>query len=238
MGSHSNLAKTAVKGAENRIVGLDGLRGLMTLFVVASHYFGEVRHGVAAMEVGWLAVKMFFALSGFLVGQLILERMTCENFFVVFYVRRFCRTLPVYFFCVLLVYLCMHLLGSPQWMDIGNEFPLWSYLTFTQNFFMISTDSIGPRWLAPTWTLSVEEQFYIFAPLLFVLVPRRGLPYFLGGAPILALLFRVAAFEGGLFTPMTALCMLPGNANSLFAGMFAAVLYNGCSPSSVSTVWG
>ena len=116
------------------------------------------------MEVGWLAVKMFFALSGFLVGRLILERMTCENFFVVFYVRRFCRTLPVYFFCVLLVYLCMHLLGSPQWMDIGNEFPLWSYLTFTQNFFMISTDSIGPRWLAPTWTLSVEEQFYIFAP--------------------------------------------------------------------------
>jgi peptidoglycan/LPS O-acetylase OafA/YrhL len=149
MGSHANVAKTAVKGAENRIVGLDGLRGLMTLFVVASHYFGEVRHGVAAMEVGWLAVKMFFALSGFLVGRLILERMTCENFFVVFYVRRFCRTLPVYFFCVLLVYLCMHLLGSPQWMDIGNEFPLWSYLTFTQNFFMISTDSIGPRWLAP-----------------------------------------------------------------------------------------
>ena len=159
MGSHANVAKTAVKGAENRIVGLDGLRGLMTLFVVASHYFGEVRHGVAAMEVGWLAVKMFFALSGFLVGRLILERMTCGNFFVVFYVRRFCRTLPVYLFCVLLVYLCMHLLGSPQWMDIGNEFPLWSYLTFTQNFFMISTDSIGPRWLAPTWTLSVEEQF-------------------------------------------------------------------------------
>ena len=225
MGSHANAAKTAVNGAENRIVGLDGLRGLMTLFVVASHYFGEVRHGVAAMEVGWLAVKMFFALSGFLVGRLILERMTCENFFVVFYVRRFCRTLPVYFFCVLLVYLCMHLLGSPQWMDIGNEFPLWSYLTFTQNFFMISTDSIGPRWLAPTWTLSVEEQFYIFAPLLFVLVPRRGLPYFLAGAAVLGLLFRVAAFEGGLFTPMTALCMLPGNADSLFAGMFAAVLY-------------
>src|SRR5580658_5605354 len=78
MGSHANVAKTAVNGAENRIVGLDGLRGLMTLFVVASHYFGEVRHGVAAMEVGWLAVKMFFALSGFLVGRLILERMTCE----------------------------------------------------------------------------------------------------------------------------------------------------------------
>ena len=163
------------------------------VFVVASAGFGEVRHSIAAMEVGWLAVKMFFALSGFLVGRLILERMTCENFFVVFYVRRFCRTLPVYFFCVLLVYLCMHLLGSPQWMDVGNEFPLWSYLTFTQNFFMISTDSVGPRWLAPTWTLSVEEQFYIFAPLLFVFVSRRGLPYFLGGAAVLALLFRVAA---------------------------------------------
>ena len=42
MGSHANATKTAVKGAEKRIVGLDGLRGLMILFVVASHYFGEV----------------------------------------------------------------------------------------------------------------------------------------------------------------------------------------------------
>ena len=74
------------------------------------------------MEVGWLAVKMFFALSGFLVGRLILERMTCENFFVVFYVRRFCRTLPVYFFCVLLVYLCMHLLARPSgWISGTNS---------------------------------------------------------------------------------------------------------------------
>ena len=68
-------------------------------------------------------------------------------------------------------------------MDIGNEFPLWSYLTFTQNFFMISTDSIGPRWLAPTWTLSVEEQFYIFAPLVFVLVPDAVFPIFSAARP-------------------------------------------------------
>jgi peptidoglycan/LPS O-acetylase OafA/YrhL len=219
------VARSAVPGGENRILGLDGLRGMMTLFVVVSHYFGEVRHGVPAFDVAWIAVKMFFALSGFLVGRLILERMECKNFFAVFYVRRFCRTLPVYFVCVVLVYFCMHVFGAPSWMEIGVEFPLWSYLTFTQNFFMISADSVGPHWLSPTWTLSVEEQFYVFAPLLFVMTPRRLLLPVLGSAAALALLVRIAAFQGGLFTPMTALCTLPGNADSLFAGMFAAVLF-------------
>ncbi len=215
----------ASKAVENRIVGLDGLRGMMTLFVVISHYFGEVGHGVVVLQMGWIAVKMFFALSGFLVGQLILERMDCANFFVVFYVRRVCRTLPVYFFCVALVYFCMHLLGSPQWMDVRTEFPLWSYLTFTQNFFMISSNSIGPHWLAPTWTLSVEEQFYLFAPALFAILPRRLLLGVFACAAFAALFIRAMVFEGGVSTPMTALFMLPGNADSLFAGMFAAVLY-------------
>jgi peptidoglycan/LPS O-acetylase OafA/YrhL len=119
----------------------------------------------------------------------------------------------------------MRLFGAPEWMDTGTEFPLWSYLTFTQNFFMIATDSIGPHWLAPTWTLTVEEHFYLFAPALFFIVPRRRLMLVLGAGALLSLLFRIMVFQGGYFSTMTALVLLPGNADALFAGLFAAVLY-------------
>ena len=83
-------------GGDRRITTLDGLRGLMTVMVIVSHYFGELEHGVRAVMVGWIAVNMFFVLSGFLIGRLILERRHHANFFAVFYVRRFCRIIPAY----------------------------------------------------------------------------------------------------------------------------------------------
>lgn len=224
MAKDDSIAADPGAGA-NRIVGLDGLRGLMTIFVIVSHYFGEVPHGIAALDLGWIAVKMFFVLSGFLVGRLILEKMDCANFFLVFYVRRACRTLPVYFFCVTIVYLCMRLLGTPKWMVVEAEFPLWSYFSFTQNFFIIAANNFGPHWLSPTWTLSVEEQFYLFAPAIFVFAPRRLLLPICCFAAAFALILRLVVFEGGVVSPMGALVMLPGNADSLFAGMAAAVLF-------------
>ena len=90
-------------GGDRRIATLDGLRGLMTVMVILSHYFGELEHGVRAVMVGWIAVNMFFVLSGFLIGRLILERRHHANFFAVFYVRRFCRIIPAYVITVLAV---------------------------------------------------------------------------------------------------------------------------------------
>src|SRR5437016_14672551 len=83
-------------GQERRIVALDGLRGLMTILVIVSHYFGEVPNGLRATMLGWLAVDVYFVLSGYLIGKLILERGQHANFFTVFYVRRICRTIPAY----------------------------------------------------------------------------------------------------------------------------------------------
>jgi peptidoglycan/LPS O-acetylase OafA/YrhL len=86
--------KSQPEGADRRIVALDGVRGLMTILVVLSHYFGEVPHGLSVFLLGRMAVETFFVLSGFLVGGLILGKMHHDNFFQVFYVRRVCRTLP------------------------------------------------------------------------------------------------------------------------------------------------
>ena len=205
-----------------RIVALDGLRGLMTLFVVISHYFAELPGGVNALMFGWVGVDMFFVLSGYLVGKLILEKSRHANFFSVFYVRRTLRIIPAYVLTVLVVSGLMALC-DPAWSGARFAFPLWSYLTFSQPFFMISTGTIGAHWLAPTWTLALEEHFYLLAPLTLVFTPRRLLPWLLGAVAVLAVGTRLALHTLYPDNPMPALVLLPSRADLLCLGMLAAV---------------
>ena len=210
---------------DKRITELDGLRGLMTIMVVVSHYYGEVQHGWKVFMFGWVAVKMFFVLSGFLVGRLAYERHECVNFISVFYIRRLCRTIPVYMVCVLIVFLFICMFGRERWLVTTNEFPLWSYLTFTQNYLMVSTNSMGWPWLAPTWTLSVEEYFYLFVPVIFLAVPVRYLIYVFSIGAFLSVALRISIFQFGIFPYITGLVYLPSNADAIFIGMIAGIFY-------------
>ena len=219
----STQAGTAQGGAE-RMVALDGFRGLMTLFVLVSHYFAEVPHGVPGLAVGWLAVVAFFVLSGFLVGRLILEKKDCANFLVVFYVRRLCRTLPVYLVCVTLVFACLVAFDHAGWLNVHSVVPLWSYLTFTQVFFFVASDSFGPHWLAPTWTLAVEEQFYLIAPALLIFVPRRHLLGVLLAGLIGTVALRACILLTGFLPAMSTTVLLPGIADTLICGLIAGLL--------------
>ena len=207
---------------ERRLVALDGLRGLMTALVVVSHYFGEVPHGITATMFGWVAVDMFFVLSGFLIGKLILEKQHHANFFAVFYVRRFCRIIPAYVVTVLVLDLLVRIIPHP-WADADVVFPLWSYLTFNQGFFMVASNTIGAHWLAPTWTLGVEEHFYLIVPALIVFTPRRWLIAVLIAVVALTLALRFAIYYGGVGSEMTALVLLPGRAATLAFGLSAAL---------------
>ncbi|MBR1219385.1 acyltransferase [Bradyrhizobium sp. U87765 SZCCT0131] len=204
-----------------RIPALDGLRGLATIMVILSHYFGEVEHGLRAIMVGWLAVDIFFVLSGFLIGKLILERRAHANFFAVFYVRRACRIVPAYVLTLLAVTLLYRALPYP-WTEASDAIPLWGYLTFVQNIFMVATDSIGAHWLAPTWTLAVEEHFYLLVPALIVFAPRRWIVRILTVATLGALVLRGTIAFGG-HSPMAALVLLPGRADILACGVLAAI---------------
>jgi peptidoglycan/LPS O-acetylase OafA/YrhL len=65
---------------------------------------------------------------------------------------------------------------SAPWVDADHAFPIWSYFTFTQNFFMAGMSGIGAHWLSPTWTLAVEEHFYLIVPFLFSSFRGAGWP--------------------------------------------------------------
>ena len=163
-----------------RIAALDGLRGVAILLILLGHYFvaSTQFENLAlkrVLDLYWVGVDLFFILSGFLIGGILLDRVRRRQDFKVFYIRRACRILPVYFFWLLLYILARKL--DADHVDVlqrvfADPVPLLSYATFTQNITMGLADSLGPTWLAVTWSLAVEEQFYLLMPLLLLLFGR------------------------------------------------------------------
>ncbi len=97
--------------SSNRVPELDGLRGLAILLVLICHYVGNATHAplgfvldhvFTVMSVGWSGVDLFFVLSGFLIGGILLESRDSPRFFQTFYIRRIHRILPIYYLWILL----------------------------------------------------------------------------------------------------------------------------------------
>jgi peptidoglycan/LPS O-acetylase OafA/YrhL len=217
--------RLATQGLDRRLPALDGLRGFATIAVVLSHYLGELPNGLDIFKVGWIAVDLFYVLSGFLIGKLIMEKSHHANFFSVFYLRRICRTFPIYFACLGLIFALDAIAHWNHALDDGVRFSPWAYLTFTQNFSMAASGSIGNHWLAPTWTLALEEQFYLFAPLLLVLTPKRFLLHVLLALIAAAPLLRLCVMTIWPEYHMADNVLLPFKLDVLAAGVAAAILF-------------
>jgi peptidoglycan/LPS O-acetylase OafA/YrhL len=196
-----------------RIVELDGMRGFAILLVVAAHYFGEVAHGLRWLALGWAGVDMFFVLSGFLIGSILLHNIGRKHYFRTFYIRRTFRIFPVYYIALALLFL-LFLHGS-------DGLPVISYFTYTQNIMMAVSNHAGSSWLLPTWTLAVEEQFYLLLPAVIYFVPRRLLPGVIIAAILSAPLLRSLFLAMG---DMGSYVLLPCRWDLLFIGVCAAYL--------------
>lgn len=202
-----------------RIPELDGLRGFAALLVVFAHYFGEANGGLEHLQVGWLGVNTFFVLSGFLIGGIILDQKQLPGFFRSFYFRRIARIFPIYFVVFLTVLLLASLTRGHNWSD--QPFSASIYATFTTNF-AHAIDGLGSVWLRPTWTLAVEEQFYLLLPLLICFTPRKFLLPSLLALWALSLAFRVALMD---INATAAWELLPGRMDLLLAGVLLAIVY-------------
>jgi len=218
-----------------RIPELDGIRGLAILLVLVWHYFATLVHPEPgswlrslklAAGLGWSGVDLFFVLSGFLLGGILLEHRDSPTYFKTFYARRGCRILPIYFALVIVAAIASGLLRGTRNAGFVHLFdrpmPLWSYFTFTQNFMMVSVSGFGAPALSATWSLAVEEQFYLFLPLLIRFVPRGPLP------GVLILLIVAAPICRGLLWSEAApgfagFVLMPARADALLLGVLAAV---------------
>lgn len=197
-----------------RITELDGLRGLAALAVVIAHFFGEVPGGIPNLSFGWLGVEIFFVLSGFLIGGIILDERGRDGFWSSFYVRRTARIVPIYLTVLGVV---LALTAAFGWAE--ESFPVWTYLTFSQNIYSAFSGSWDALWLQPLWTLAVEEQFYLLLPLIVIGLPRKALPWALLAMIVVAPLYRMATMPHGAGY---ALMLLPGRMDLLAAGVLVA----------------
>jgi peptidoglycan/LPS O-acetylase OafA/YrhL len=155
------------------IPGLDGLRGIAFLLVFGIHteYLG----------FGWTGVQLFFVLSGFLITGILLDMkasLPSKDYFVKFYGRRFLRIFPLYYFYLFVMW------GITSWLYSlpyrKNYMKLFQSqmpfaLAYVYNFFYGSSMFEHQKFVEHFWSLSVEEQFYVFWPMLLLLVPEKYL---------------------------------------------------------------
>ena len=148
-----------------RVPELDGLRGIAIGLVLLHHTLSPVPALKPFFDMCWSGVDLFFVLSGFLLGGVLLDHKDAPNLLRVFYTRRVCRILPLYFGLIAIYWLALQapMPGFPPWaiLFLGQPFvPVWSCLTFTQNFYVATAGGLGATIISSTWSLAVEEQFY------------------------------------------------------------------------------
>lgn len=210
---------------------LDGLRGVSILMVLADH------GGLLGDGFGFIGVNTFFVLSGFLITSLLVEEydLAGQIRFRQFYLRRALRLLPA-----LIVMLALFVIFSFA-MDPYGRAIRELYESLTALFYVSNWAGIY-HWgrhvsLAHTWSLSIEEQFYIIWPAILLFALRRNsrssLLCWIGLGVFIAMLIRIALFFcdttnlAGNILPVNPDRLLSGTdtrADSLLLGCFAGVL--------------
>jgi peptidoglycan/LPS O-acetylase OafA/YrhL len=172
----------------NYIPGLNGIRALAALLVISAHW----PNNMLSLKFGWIGVNIFFVLSGFLITRILLyqKQKSLKEYLADFYYKRALRIFPLYyaflavgFLAVLtLTYFLPQLLNNSDWKatydSVIHDFPY--YLTYTYNLKINARHFIEHagylnRFFSHLWSLSVEEQFYLFFPLLVYFTSLKSL---------------------------------------------------------------
>jgi peptidoglycan/LPS O-acetylase OafA/YrhL len=151
------------------IPALDGLRGIAIIMVILYHFirfepqgsFQELFKRIS--EMGYMGVDLFFVLSGFLISGILFSIYEKGQGLKQFFVRRVLRIFPAYFFLLILMFYISPLFSTsiPYELSLENSQYFWLYLL---NFYIELNGFSAAPYLTHIWSLSVEEQFYLFFP--------------------------------------------------------------------------
>jgi peptidoglycan/LPS O-acetylase OafA/YrhL len=205
-----------------RIDQLDAVRGLAVLFVLVHNtdIYPSLHLGLIQKN-GWMGVDLFFVLSGFLITGTLVKAKNQTGYFKNFYLRRCLRIWPLYYSVLLFAFVILPLLRPAEVIDIfgPRSGPWWSYPVFLQNYLVrVPTGATGV--LSVTWSLGVEEQFYLVWPLVVRLCNEGQLRKIAIGVICISPAFRYFAFLHGINIYSNPFCRLDG----LMAGSLLAIL--------------
>ncbi|GIU09734.1 MULTISPECIES: acyltransferase family protein [unclassified Shewanella] len=204
---------------------VDGLRALAVIPVILFHA------GFNQFSGGFVGVDVFFVISGYLITSIILNELEQEKFSILnFYERRARRILPVLFFVILVCIPFAWLWLMP--LDLQDFFQsIVAVATFSSNIlFWLESDYFDTaaelKPLLHTWSLAVEEQYYIFFPLLLMMLWGMGKRVILVAFAIIFLLSLSLAQWAAFNAPSANFYLLPTRGWELLIGVFAAFFLN------------
>lgn len=211
---------------------LDRLRGLAISLVVifhCEHVAPQALDGI--VRQGWMGVDLFFVLSGFLITGILLDTSGSKDYFLHFYKRRILRIWPVYllilFFAFCFVPFLRWAVGGPLLGHQKESLGVWAFLLMIQN--LVGVQLFYSPFLGVTWSLAIEEQFYLVWPAVIRFTSRRVVLPCLLIAFFLEPLIRVWAMHRGLpqeviyYNPLT-------HGDGLLCGAIVAVWLRSAKP--------
>ncbi|MGH8201346.1 MAG: acyltransferase family protein [Steroidobacteraceae bacterium] len=204
-----------------RILSLDGLRAVAILLVLMSHFWMySVSHdGLNRFfQSGWTGVDLFFVLSGYLITSILLKTRDRPTYFRTFYLRRTLRIFPPYYALLIIVFVALPLVRPVEQRLREDGWMFWLYIG---NFLFAAHGWQSMRALNLTWSLAIEEQFYLLWPALVRLVNRHF------GAVCIALCILLPALRFALWDAhvgwMWLHVMMPLRADSFAWGALVAL---------------
>ena len=201
---------------------IDGLRAIAVLSIVLFHL------DIKPFSGGYVGVDIFFVISGFLITSIIIRELAEGSFSIArFYERRVRRILPA-LITVLVATLAVGLvlLNPAQVEDLGKA--MAATLVFSSNIFFFFGAGYfdGPSELKPllhTWSLAVEEQYYIFFPFLLIFIARRFAGRYFAWLVVLGSLSLLACIIWTEFDEVATFYLIPFRAWELLIGSVLAL---------------
>lgn len=215
---------------KTRVYGLDVFRSFAILFVLVGHSF---QHSTLSPQIkalgnlGTLGVELFFVLSGFLIGSIIMRLINDKKFHLfsdvaLFWKRRWLRTLPLYF---------VALLGFLRFYGGRHDlFDYPAYFVFMQNFAYKM-----PNFFELSWSLAIEEHFYLWFPIVYLIVFKVIKRNVHLSILLTAIIFLIISYSFRLSHPMisdmdeynrTIRCTVLSRFDAIMFGVLVAAMKN------------
>lgn len=201
---------------------IDGLRAIAVLSVLFFH------SGISIFSGGYVGVDIFFVISGYLITSIIVREIANDDFSISrFYERRFRRILPALFVVVVVSLSAGSFLLMPNGViDLGKSAIATALFSSNMLFYIESgyfDIAAEMKPLLHTWSLAIEEQYYIFFPLLLILIAKTDARHYLRWLVILSVLSFVTCIVLTDIMPSAAFYWIPTRAWELFIGSILAL---------------
>lgn len=201
---------------------LDGIRAVAVIMVMFYHFFKDVivQHDILLLIqklslFGKTGVSLFFVLSGFLITRILVNTKQNDSYFKSFYIKRILRIFPLYYFFLVVYYFVVPYFLNHSFAGFSQQ--IW-YWTFMQNFALtFDWNSVGP---IHYWSLSVEEHFYLFWPLVIYYCSVKNIKWAILSLCAISFLARFLLIENHIEESLFTFARF----DELAVGSFLAIL--------------